>query len=225
MILRYLGHSAFQIICSSGISIIIDPFLDNNPLAPLKSKDLEADYILLSHAHGDHCGDTLKIADKGKTTIVAVSELASYFAKSGYHTHALQIGGAHQFTFGNVRLIKAEHGSMTPDGRYGGLAAGFILNIEGTCICHAGDTGIFGDIRMYGELHEIDYYLVPIGGNYTMDIQDAALATSWINAKYAIPMHYNTFPLVKADPYEFQRAVQAYGKQAIVLAPGEDISL
>jgi len=225
MKLLYLGHSAFQLTSAQGIRLVIDPFVDNNPLAPIKAKDLKADYILLSHAHGDHCGDALRIAEKGKSTIIAVSELASYFSQSGHKTHPMQIGGAYDFEFGRVKLTRAEHGSMTPDGRYGGLAAGFVLTIDGICIYHAGDTGIFGDMKLIGELDRIDYFLVPIGGNYTMDIQDAAIATSWINPKYAIPMHYNTFPLIKADPEELRKALRDCETQVLVLKPGQEISI
>jgi len=225
MILKFLGHAAFQIITDSGISILIDPFLDDNPLAPVKSQDINADYILLSHGHSDHTGDTLRIADKQKTTIIAVSELASHYTQLGYQTHAMQIGGAFNFEFGRVKLSKAEHGSMSSDGRYTGLAAGFILNVDNICLYHAGDTGIFGDMKLIAELHDIDYFLVPIGGNYTMDIQDAALATSWINPKFAIPMHYNTFALIKVDPHEFQKALAEYGHQALILNPGEELKL
>ena len=225
MKLLYLGHSAFQLTSAQGIRLVIDPFMDNNPLAPIKAKDLKADYILLSHAHGDHCGDALKIAEKGRSTIIAVSELASYFSQSGHKTHPMQIGGAHNFEFGRVKLTRAEHGSMTPDGRYGGLAAGFVLTIDGICIYHAGDTGIFGDMKLIGELDRIDYFLVPIGGNYTMDIQDAAIATSWINPKYAIPMHYNTFPVIRTVPQEFVARLEARGYKGRVMEIGEKLTL
>jgi len=224
MTLRFLAHACFEIITDSGIKIIIDPWLDTNPLAAVKSKDISADYILLSHAHADHCGDALKIANQNNT-IIAVSELASYFTEAGYNTHAMQIGGAFDFEFGKVKLVPAAHGSMTPDGRYGGLAAGIVLKIGNITIYHMGDTGIFGDLKLVREMHKIDYLLIPIGGNYTMDPEDAALAASWIQPKFAIPMHYNTFPLIKQDPTHFASLCAMHGIKVKILEPGQLISL
>lgn len=225
MTLRYFGHSAFQIVTNDNISIFIDPYISENPLSPCGIDGLKADYILLTHAHSDHFGDTLSLADKKATTIVCVSELSGYLSKAGYHTHSIQIGGAFEFPFGRVKYTPALHGSLTPDGRYAGLAAGIIIEIVGTTLYHAGDTGLFGDMKLIGDLAAIDYFLVPIGGNYTMDIQDAAIATSWINPKYAIPIHYDTFPKIKANPGDFQALVESEGIQVIILKPGETITL
>lgn len=225
MTLKYFGHSAFQIITDSGINIFIDPFISENPLSPCGIEGLKADYILLTHAHADHLGDTLSLANKKETTIVCVYELAGLLEKAGYKTHAMQIGGAFSFPFGRVKFTQALHGSQTPDGVYAGLAAGIILELEGATLYHAGDTGLFGDLDLIGDLNDIDYFLVPIGGNFTMDIQDAAIATSWINPKYAIPMHYNTFPVIKANPQEFQALVEEDGIKVLVLKPGETIKL
>jgi L-ascorbate metabolism protein UlaG (beta-lactamase superfamily) len=225
MKLKFFAHASFQISTDSGLKIIIDPWLDANPLSPVKSKDIKADYILLTHAHGDHCGDAQKIAGKD-TTIIAVSELAGYYREAGCKTHAMQIGGGHDFPFGRVIFTKAEHGSMTPDGRYGGLAAGIILSINNTTIYHMGDTGLFGDMKLIAELYPIDYLLIPIGGNYTMDPHDAALAASWLKPKKAaIPMHYNTFPLIKQDPRHFAELCKKQGINVIVMEPGSEITL
>ncbi|HCM16114.1 MAG: metal-dependent hydrolase [Candidatus Cloacimonadales bacterium] len=224
MTLRFFAHASFQIRTDDGQSIVIDPWLDANPLSSVKSKDVSADYILLTHAHGDHCGDTLKIADKD-TIVVAVSELAGYFKEAGCKTHAIQIGGAHNFSFGTVRFVKAEHGSMTPDGRYGGLAAGIIITINGYSIYHMGDTGLFGDLKLIGDMQNIDCLLVPIGGNYTMDPSDAAMACSWLKPRFAIPMHYNTFPVIKQDPALFANACKERGISVKIMQPGESISL
>ncbi|MDD3536005.1 MAG: metal-dependent hydrolase [Candidatus Cloacimonetes bacterium] len=225
MTLKYFGHSAFQIVTDSGLSIFIDPFISENPLSACGIEGLKADYILLTHAHADHLGDTLSLAHKKETTIVCVYELAGLLEKAGYKTHAMQIGGAFSFPFGRVKFTQALHGSQTPDGVYAGLAAGIILELEGATLYHAGDTGLFGDLDLIGDLNDIDYFLVPIGGNFTMDIQDAAIATSWINPKYAIPMHYNTFPVIKANPQEFQALVEEDGIKVLILKPGETIKL
>jgi len=225
MKLQYLGHSAFRIETDKGISILIDPFVDKNPLAPLKSAQLTADYIVITHAHGDHLGDTLSIAKKGKTTLIGVGELMSMLADKGYQTHALQIGGAFDFEFGRVKLVQALHGNQTPDGRYAGLAAGAVLTIEGKNLYHCGDTGIFGDMKLIGEMHPINCLLIPIGGNYTMDISDAVWAVDLIQPKLAIPMHYNTFPVIKCDPQEFVAKIEAKGYQGKVMQYGETIAI
>lgn len=223
MTLQFLGHSAFRIVTDDNTVIIIDPYLDNNPLAPIKSAAITADYIILTHAHGDHVGDALKIAKMGHTTFICVSELANFLAKKGYKTHAMQIGGAFNFPFGRVKLVQALHGSMTPDGLYAGLAAGIVLNIDAKCIYHCGDTGLFGDMKLIGEMNAIDYLLVPIGGNYTMDIGDAVQAVKMIHPQCAIPMHYNTFEVIKADPQEFKNLLAEEGYEAIILAPGDSL--
>jgi len=225
MKLQYLGHSAFRIETETGISILIDPFVDKNPLSTIKSGQLSADYIILTHAHGDHLGDTLSIAQKGLTTIVGVGELVNLFSDKGYRTHALQIGGAFSFEFGRVKLVPALHGSLTPDGRYAGLAAGVVLSIEGKNLYHCGDTGIFGDMKLIGEMHPIDVVMIPIGGNYTMDIDDAVWAVDLIRPKLAIPMHYNTFPLIKADPETFVQRIAAKGYPGKIMQNGEKVSI
>ncbi len=225
MRLQYLGHSAFRIVTNGGKSILIDPFVDRNPLATLRSEQLSADYIVLTHAHGDHLGDTLSIARKGSTTIVGVGELMSMFAEKGHKTHSLQIGGSFNFDFGRLKLVPALHGSLTPDGRYAGLAASVLLSIEGKNIYHCGDTGIFGDMKLIGEMNPIDLVLIPIGGNYTMDIADALWALDLIKPKLSIPMHYNTFPLIKADPEEFAKLAEKKGYQVEVMQIGQEIAL
>jgi len=225
MTLQFLGHSAFRIITDAGKTILIDPWLDGNPLAPLKARDLKADVIILSHAHGDHLGDAMQIASRADTLFIAVSELTKYISAKGFKTHAMQIGGAYNFDFARVRLSPALHGSMTPDGCYAGLAAGIILTLSGKTIYHCGDTGLFLDMKLIGEMHEIDIMLVPVGGNYTMDIPDALLAVKWVQPKLAIPMHYNTFPPIKCDPEPFRKGVQELGFQCIIMQAGEEIAL
>lgn len=224
MKLQYLAHACFMITTDEGLKIVIDPWLDQNPLAPIKSKDITADYIILSHAHGDHCSDALKISNPD-TTIIAVSELASYFKTQAVKTHAMQIGGSFDFEFGTVKLVTAEHGSMTFDGRYGGLAAGIILEIGGITLYHMGDTGLFGDLRLIGEMFEIDYLMIPIGGNYTMGPQDAALAAKWLEPRLAIPMHFNTFPQIRQNPRDFIDLCESDGILAKVMEPGEELLL
>ena len=225
MKLKYLSHSAFQVTTGSGIKILIDPFLDGNPKAPVKSKDVEADYIILTHGHGDHLGDSFKIAEKGKTLFIAVNELANYVVQKGFKAHNMHIGGGFNFEFGRVKFTIAHHGSAAPDGTYTGEPAGVILSIDGKNVYHTGDTGLFYDMKLIGEMTPIDYMLLPIGDNYTMGITDAVKAVELADPKVAIPIHYNTMPVIQADPMDFKNKVEAIGKTCRVMEFGEEIEL
>jgi L-ascorbate metabolism protein UlaG (beta-lactamase superfamily) len=224
MKLKYFSHSAFQVTTDDGIVILIDPFLDNNPTSPLKSKDVHADYILLSHAHGDHLGDTFKISTKN-TLIICVNELANYCISKGFNAHNMHIGGGFNFPFGRVKFTIAHHGSKTPEGEYAGEPAGIILTIKDKIIYHTGDTGLFSDMKLIGEMNKIDYMLLPIGDNFTMGINDAVKAVELVNPGIAIPMHFNTFPVIQADPEEFRLKVEQKGLKCRVLKYGEEIEL
>ncbi len=223
MRITYLGHSAFRIETASGGSILIDPYLDGNPQAPVKAADLSAHHIILTHAHGDHLGDSFKIADPESTTFICVSELAHYIRSKGYKVHAMHIGGGFDFPFGRVKLTIAHHGSMTQDGIYAGPAAGVLIKIDGKCIYHCGDTGLFLDMKLIGELDSVDVMLVPIGDNFTMGIADAVKAVEMVRPKLAIPMHYNTFPMIKADPEDFCSRVEKLGFACKIMRPGDTI--
>ena len=224
MKLKYFSHSAFQITDDKNNVILIDPFLDNNPTSPVKSKDVKADYIIISHAHGDHLGDTFKIADKD-TMIICVSELADYCISKGFKAHNMHIGGGYDYDFGRVKFTIAHHGSKTPTGEYAGEPSGMIITINNKSIYHTGDTSLFYDMKLIGEMTKIDYMLLPIGDNYTMGINDAVKAVELVNPKLAIPMHYNTFPVIKADPQEFKKKVEEKGYNCRVMQYGEEIEL
>jgi len=225
MKLKYFAHSAFQITTGNGKKILIDPFLDGNPNSPVKSKDVSADYIIISHGHSDHFGDSLKIADKNKTLFICVNELANYCKEKGFKAHNMHIGGEHDFDFGKVKFTIAHHGSMTPDKTYGGEPSGIIMSLEGINIYHTGDTGLFYDMKLIGELTPIDYMLLPIGGNYTMGISDAVKAVEFVKPKVAVPMHYNTFPEIESDPFEFKMKVEKAGLNCRVMSFGEEIDI
>lgn len=225
MKLRYFSHSSFQITTDAGHIILIDPFLDDNPTSPVKSADLAANFIVLTHAHGDHLGDGFKIAKRTKALFICVNELANYCIAKGFRAHNMHIGGAHVFEFGRLKFTIAHHGSMTPDNTYGGEPAGVILTADGKSVYHTGDTGLFYDMKLIGEMTPIDYMLLPIGDNFTMGVQDAVKAVELANPRVAIPMHFNTFPVIAADPADFRKRVEALGKKAIVMNYGEEILL
>jgi len=225
MKLRYFSHSAFQITTSAGHKILIDPFLSGNPTSPVKAKDVVADYIILTHAHGDHLGDGFEIAKRCNSIFICVNELAEYCKSKGFKAHNMHIGGGHNFEFGRVKFTIAHHGSMTPDNHYGGEPAGVIISAEGKNIYHTGDTGLFYDMKLIGEMTSIDYMLLPIGDNFTMGITDAAKAVELVAPKMAVPMHFNTFPVIDADPNEFKKLTESKGFKVRVLNFGEEIEL
>ena len=225
MKLRYFSHSSFQITTDSGLVILIDPFLDGNPTSPVSSDEVTADFIVLTHAHGDHLGDAFKIAERSDPLFICVNELANYCSEKGFKAHNMHIGGSYAFDFGRLKFTIAHHGSMTPDNTYGGEPAGVVLTIDGKTLYHTGDTGLFYDMKLIGEMTRLDYMLVPIGDNFTMGIDDAVKAVELAAPEMAIPMHYNTFPVIEADPNEFKQKVEALGKKCQVMDYGQEIKL
>jgi len=225
MKLKYFSHSAFQITTDDGKVILIDPFITGNPTTPINKENIKADVIILTHAHGDHIGDAFDIAKECDSLIIAVNELADYSIGKGLRAHNMHIGGSYNFDFGRVKFTIAHHGSITPDGQYGGEPAGVIITINGKSIYHTGDTGLFYDMKLIGEMDSIDYMLLPIGDNFTMGITDAVKAVELANPGVAIPMHYNTFPVIEADPEEFKNKVESSGKGCLVLKYGQEIDL
>ncbi|RMD51218.1 MAG: metal-dependent hydrolase [Ignavibacteria bacterium] len=225
MKLRYFSHSAFQLTTDAGKRILIDPFFTGNPTSPVKAEDIDAEYIILTHAHGDHLGDAFSIADRCKSTFICVNELANYCAEKGYTAHNMHIGGGYNFDFGRVKFTIAHHGSQTPDGLYAGEPAGVVISADGKNVYHCGDTGLFYDMKLIGEMTPLDYMLVPIGDNFTMGIDDAVKAVELANPVTAIPMHYNTFPVIEADPNQFKQKLDALGKDCMVLEYGQEITL
>ncbi|RPF55358.1 metal-dependent hydrolase [Aquisalibacillus elongatus] len=206
MKVSYHGHSVVQ-VQHEGTKIIIDPFITGNGLCDLNADEVEADVILLTHGHNDHVGDTVDIAKRNDSLVVAPNELADYLAGKGLKTHNMHIGGSYQFDFGKVKYTQAFHGSSftEDDGTiiYTGMPGGILLTIEGKTIYHVGDTGLFSDLKLIGDLNDIDLAFVPIGDNFTMGPEDAKLASEWIKADKVVPVHYNTFPVIEQDPEAF----------------------
>src|SRR5438105_977328 len=188
--LTYHGHSVFE-IQTKKLNIIIDPFISGNKHTKIKPGDIKADYIILTHAHGDHFGDTLEIAKNNDAPVIAINELANYAASKGCKAHNMGIGGCYTFPFGTVKYTIAHH-SSSYDGQYMGEPAGVIINTDGKNIYHAGDTSLFLDMKLIGEMQSIDAAILPIGDNFTMGIDDAVKAAEFLNPRLVIPMHYNT---------------------------------
>jgi len=221
--LTYYGHSTF-VLEGGGSRIAIDPFFANNPHTNLKPEDVRVDYIILTHGHFDHLGDAVQIAKQNDATIIASFELASYCESQGARVHPMHIGGAFTFPFGRVKLTQALHGSAALGSAglvYTGSPCGVLVTVEDRMVYHAGDTGLFSDMRLIGEMNTIDVALLPIGDNFTMGTDDAVKAAELLNAKLSIPMHYNTWPPIQANPAGFVKKVESLGRKARVLKPGE----
>lgn len=203
---QYLSHSAF-LVETSKAKLLIDPFFTGNPKAPAEAKKIKPDYILLSHGHGDHLGDAVEISKSCGATIIAPNELAVWCSQKGCQVHPMHIGGGWSFDFGRVKLTIAHHGSAAGPGEYGweytGNPCGFLISADGKTLYHSGDTGLFYDMKLIGEMHAIDLALLPIGDNFTMGVPDAIKAVELLRPKHVVPMHYNTFDMIKADPKTF----------------------
>ncbi len=227
MKLTYWSHSAFLVETASH-RLVIDPFLSGNPNAAVKAEDVECDYVLVTHAHGDHLGDAVDIAKRNDATIVATYELSAHCGAQGAKVHPMHLGGARQFDFGRLKLTLAHHGSglETGDGIVElGNPAGLLITADGKTLYHAGDTALFLDMKLIGELDAIDVAILPIGDNFTMGIDDAAKAVEFLQPQLAIPMHYKTFDLIYVDPNVFVEKVAANGRSARVLEFGETITV
>ena len=217
--LTFLGHSCF-LVEADGTSILIDPFLTDNPTASTSADRVSCDFILLTHAHGDHIGDAVPIAKRCGATIFTNFEIANRCESEGASVHPMSIGGQWKAPFGRVKLTIAHHASSFPDGTYGGQPAGITFDAGGTRFHHAGDTALHRDMELVGE-ENIDVAMVPIGDNFTMGIADAARSLDLLRPKLVVPMHYNTWPLIECDPNEFGNLAEAKGVQCVILEPGQ----
>lgn len=220
--LTWLGHSAFHLKIGEH-NILIDPFLTGNPLAPVSPDELPADFILLSHGHGDHVGDTVAIARRTGATVVANNEIAIWCRDTQgiEHVHTLNTGGGVALPFGRVELTIAHHSSELPDGAYGGQPNGLlIVTNEGKTIYHAGDTTVFYEMQYLGQ-RGIDLAMLPIGDYFTMGIEGSLQAIGLLKPKTVIPMHYSTFDKIAQDPAAWARRVaNETDAQPVVLDPG-----
>lgn len=222
----FFGHSCIY-ITDGKKKLIIDPFLTGNPLAPVAADEIDVDYILATHGHGDHLGDAVEISKRTGATIIAPNELAVWVAAKGADAHNMHIGGAFNFEFGRVKLTIAHHGSAAGESQleYTGNPCGFLLTMAGKTIYHTGDTGLFYDMKLIGEMNDIDLMFLPIGDNFTMGVDDAVKAVEFVKPKIAMPMHYNTWDIIAAEPKEFAQKLDGSGVKVEILKPNESIEL
>jgi L-ascorbate metabolism protein UlaG (beta-lactamase superfamily) len=221
----YLGQSSFLLETDTH-KFLFDPFISPNPLAKtIDITKIEADYILVSHGHEDHVADLVVLAKQTKAKVIATPEIISWVNKQGVdNVHSMNYG-KYTFDFGMVRMVWATHSSSLPDGSYGRNPAGFVLELDGKQIYFAGDTGLTIEMKLLAELYKLNYAILPIGGNYTMNVDDAAIAANYINCDKIIGIHYDTFPVIEIDSANAIENFKRAQKTLLLPAIGETILL
>lgn len=225
MKIKYLGHSAF-LIQLNNVNILIDPFIKDNPLCSTSLNDLpKINYIFVTHGHSDHLGDTTTIAKSHGATVICNYEICLYLSKYNIKCHPMHIGGTVEFPFGKIKMTPALHGSSILEGThviYAGNPCGFLFNIDENTIYHAGDTGLSIEMKLL-EYEDINIAMLPIGGNFTMDIKDCLKAIDFIKPKKVIPMHYDTFDLIRKDPIQLKE--KSNSCEIEILKPGQELNI
>ena len=224
MKLRWLGHSAFELVENNGINILIDPFIRDNPSCPIHVSSLNPDIICVTHAHSDHLGDTVEIAKNSNSIVICNYELSRYLQSKGIQAIGINCGAKLSFGGVTIRMLDAKHSSsydFEMEIGYAGEAGCYLIEFENDLkVFHAGDTGLFSDLKfVVGEVYKPDIALLPIGNVFTMDPYEAAKATNWINPKVVIPMHYNSFPSIKQDANQFKKLIEKEAPNCETLIP------
>jgi len=225
--ITWLGHSTFIIVTPGGKRVITDPWLESNPMCPPDRKRIDrADLILVSHGHFDHTGDVVSVSRATNAPIVAVFELGQWFERKGLqNVQGMGVGGTISVAGLSVSMTPAIHtSSVVEDDHtvYLGVAAGFVVGMEnGQSFYFAGDTALFGDMQLIGEMYQPDIAFLPIGDHYTMGPDAAARACRLLGVRQVVPMHYGTFPVLTGRPERLQSLVQPHGVDVLVLKPGE----
>lgn len=225
MKITFYGHASLAIDVG-GKHIIVDPFITGNPqAAAIDINTLKADYILLTHAHGDHVLDVEAIASRTNAVIVSNAEITSYYAKLGFNAHPMNHGGSWKFDFGKVKYVNAIHSSSFPNGSYGGNPGGFVIEGEHKNIYIAGDTALTYDMKLIPMRTKLDLAILPIGNNFTMDVEDAIIASDFVECDKILGYHFDTFGYIEINHEEAIRKFFDKGKDLMLLKIGESIEL
>ncbi|MFZ0548779.1 MAG: metal-dependent hydrolase [Candidatus Promineifilaceae bacterium] len=210
------GHATLSLDVN-GQKVVVDPFFSGNPAAKVSADTIEADYILLTHGHGDHVADAVSLAKRTGALVISNFEIANWMAAQGHeNVHGQHIGGGYHHPIGYIKLTIAFHGSSFPDGSYGGMPCGFLLNIDDKHIYIAGDTALYSDMALYGR-HGLDLAIIPIGDNFTMGPEDALQAVKYLKPKTVIPYHYNTWPPISQDVNAWAAQVRSETESDVVV--------
>jgi L-ascorbate metabolism protein UlaG (beta-lactamase superfamily) len=222
MKITYYGHACFEAEVG-GRRLLFDPFITGNELVKgIDVKQIPADYILISHGHDDHVGDTIEIGRRTRATIISNYEITLWLGRQGIEkTHPLNHGGSHRFDFGRVKFVNAIHSSVLPDGSYGGNPGGFVVESAEGSFYHSGDTALTLDMKLIGEAHRLKFAGLCIGDNFTMGIEDAIKAADFIQCTEILALHYDTFPEIRIDRGAASKAFKAAKKNLHLLSPGE----
>ncbi|MDP8011401.1 MAG: metal-dependent hydrolase [Thermoplasmata archaeon] len=220
MKITWFGHSAVMI--EDKYKILIDPFIEGNPATNVNKDDLKPDLILVTHGHGDHLGNAIEIAKKNDVPVIAIYELAEYLSSKGVNSIGMNFSGTFDFNGIKITMVYALHTAGISEDNFqhsGGLPCGYIIN-GSKSLYHAGDTGLFGDMELIGKIYHPEISMLPIGGFFTMGIKEAVYASKLLKSKYIIPIHYNTFDVIKQDPEDLKRDLKGIA-DVIIFKPGE----
>ena len=224
MKVTYYGHASFQLEMN-GKHLVFDPFITPNPKAAhIDVNAIKADWLLISHGHGDHVADAEKIAKNNGAPVVSNFEIVSWFEGKGIKGHPMNHGGKWKFDFGTVKYVYATHSSVLPDGTYGGNPGGFVVWDEDSCFYFAGDTALTTDMKLIPlTCPKLDFAILPVGDNFTMGYEDAVIAAGFIECDTVIGCHFDTFPYVEIDHDAAKKAFEAKGKRLLLPAVGETV--